>query len=180
MMEKPDGLTGDTVFAVRDLLIGRAKKPYYSLKEQTLLPVTVSIRVEHCDEQRDTVDHKTVESFLDFGITSHVRNPSNTRTLGPTPGLIRLDAIIQPFTPAKIAELNTLAQWHQNSMISNCAHQNTPSAPRWARPGPCPQTGYCYGEKWLVRPLPENFLARLRAVLADADPECIYDADKEG
>lgn len=173
-MDKPEGLTGKPVFIVKDMPIGTALRGYHSL-----LPATVNIRLERCDEERQTVDHKPIESWLDFGITSSLWNDSRTRILFPVPGLVNLKEIAPPFTAAKLSQLSSLAAFHHNSLYDYCVHQKSPHGPRGRRPEPCEKTGFKYGDAWLVRPLPVDFLARLREVFADADPDHIYDSGED-
>lgn len=179
MMKKPEGLTGESVFAVHNLRIGSVRKPYYSLKRMTPLPLTVNVRVERCQQDAETVEHEQISEYLDFGITSNVWNPEALRVLFPSPGLVQPSEILEPFTPAKLVRLTGLASWHHNSMYDYCAHQKAPGGPRGSRPEPCEKTGFKYGQAWLVRPLPADFLTRLREVFADSDPDCIYDSGED-
>lgn len=171
MMDKPEGLTGDPVFMVSDMPIGK-----YGTDR---LPVRVNVRLERMDEDRQTVDHEPITSWLDFGITSQIMNLTNTNILIPRPGLVPLVELEEPFTAARLSTLAALAAFHHNSLYDYCVHQSSPQGPRGRRPAPCEKTGFEYGDAWLVRPLPEDFLPRLREVFANADPERIYDSGEE-
>lgn len=167
-MDKPEGLAGEPIFMVEDMPIGK----YGDQK----LPARVNIRLERMDEPRQTVDHETITDWLDFGITSSIMNHSNIQVLILRPKLVPLVSLEEPFTAARLSTLAALAEFHHNSLYDYCVHQTPPQGPRGRRPYPCEKTGFKYGDAWLVRPLPEDFLSRLRGVFEGCDPNHIYDS----
>ena len=177
-MRKPQGIAGEPVFYVENLLIGRTKRH----AGEAPFPVTVTLRVDRVRERRQTVEHKLIESFLDFGVNSSIWMRENPllNAISNRPGVPHnITHPVHPFTHERLSELRELAQHHHNSLKAQCAHQWAPLGPREARPEPCEETGYKYGDEWLVEPLPEDFLTRLRAVFEGCDPQHIYDSGEE-
>lgn len=64
-------------------------------------------------------------------------------------------------------------EWHLNDMTAGCAHQTPPVgstlSERLDQTPPCPVTGYRFGSKWLVRPLPEALVTELRELCANLE-----------
>jgi hypothetical protein len=158
------GLNGDTAFKVDDVPVGRTSGEPYGTR-RTLL-VTVSIRMEWLTRQDwyDTVDHRQVSRPLDFAITTGVWNTGLTdiesggATVQP---LYELKSYTNGFTEGDALWLAALGTWHLNAMRAGCVHQ---AAYAGLDSPACPETGYRYGSKWLVRELPDGLLEEIQGL----------------
>jgi len=175
MSAPAQGLNGEIAFQAKDVTIGYVPGTPYGYKRD--LKVTAEVRMEYLTRQDtyETTSHKRVSRPLDFAITTAVWQPSGRdwtsggATLEP---LAEITRYAPGWDAGKVAELIKLGQHHLNGMTAGCDHQEIVwehdrygrRVPSLDRTPACPVTGYRYGHAWLVRELPEGFLARIRAL----------------
>lgn len=167
-MDKPMGLSGEMIFAVNKVCVGKTPDPNSGRQTNAF----VTLRLERVDRSSQTIDHQLVEGYLELGITTGLgRDASNGRLMPGMPLIIEPEP---PFTRERLDDLRALVKYHLNVMHAECAHQ-----PKTKDAEPCPETGYRFGSEWLVEPLPTDILPRLRAIFEDVDPSKIYDSGEE-
>ena len=165
----------DTVTRVTDVPIG-----CYSRRR---LEVDFGLKVQHFDEPRETVDHQWVTSVTQF--TAMGMLYSNPGALEISGGQ-NLDELLDvcarpeaPFTERDVLSLHQIwRRWHLNDMNAACVHMVGDvlvyEEDRYSPGGRriscsltvCPETGYTYGKKWLIEPLPGDVEAEVRRLLA--------------
>jgi len=184
-----NGMNGTIVRKVEDLPVGRVPGEPYGYVSDLL--VTIDVRVERLErrETYETTTHERVTGPLDFALTTSVWQPSRRdivaggATAAPLDEAIahgRLDFGLDEAAVRGLALDHEC--WHLNGMSAACAHQEVvwEDSDYGRRPSltltqPCPVTGYRYGSAWLVRVLPEGFLAELDGLLSGAhDQSGIY------
>jgi len=148
-----NGLNGETAFLVKDVLVG--KYDGRAVGESRNGHVTVTVRMEWLTRQDEyeTIAHELVRRPLDFAIMTHRG--------ADTAMFEHMVDYARGFDPARVQELARLAAYHLPSMKAGCVHQSG------VNKAPCPVTGYRWGSAWLVEPLPDGFLERVKAVFAD-------------
>jgi hypothetical protein len=135
--------------------------------------VTVDVRVEQLDraDSYETVNHETVSKPLGFSITTGVWRPdgrdivSGGATVEPLRDLV---TFVNGFDSGKANALADLETWHLNAMRAGCAHQTpvcTDGRPDLDLTEACPQTGYRYGQAWLVEELPRGFVEHVQRLM---------------
>lgn len=135
-------------------------------------------------KDRETVTHGTVHDPLELGRTLVAftgkknigRNLANgvhdesflTRIVTPAPG----------FSLAEVRELEgIIRRWHNNALRMTCAHQPDPATltrdqiDALVGKATCPETGYRYGSKWLVDPLPDEVRDRFVALMSRGEEQ---------
>lgn len=188
-----NGYNGTILYAARDVPVGNIPGNDYGYRQS--LPVTVNVRIEQLERQStyETVDHQQISNPLDFAITSDIWQPQRG-------DIIEGGATVEPLTKviksvlhghsgryargmnrATVEALVSLEEWHLNAMTAGCSHQTVVwedepyRQPSLTLTKPCPITGYRYGHAWLVRPLPDDLVDRVRALFAEVDPIHIFD-----
>lgn len=174
-MRKPDGLHSERVFSAENILVGRCPGEPYGYKQ--VLPVTVSVCMERLSgrEACQTVNHEKIARPLQFTITTEVWQPQRGDTVSSgitVEPLLEVTRFAKGYDEDKLIELARLGRWHMNTMSAACAHQARSAGLDSA---PCPVTGYQWGHAWLVRPLPDGFLDKVKA-LFDLSSENVWDA----
>ena len=173
-----NGMNGTIMLNVPDgkMMVGRVDGEPYGYKR--LLRVTVELRIERLERQDtyETVEHETVTAPLDFAITTHIWRPDLRDIVycGATARPLReIVDYAAGWDARMVAALADLERWHLNDLKAGCAHQGVvyEDSPYGRRPSlsltpPCPVTGYRYGTKWLIEPLPERFVPDLLELLA--------------
>lgn len=174
-MTTPKGLNGVPVFNARDVPVGRIPGKPYGYRQSLL--VTVDIRMERLTRREyETVDHQMVREPLDFALTTSVWRPrlSDIVSCGATVEPLRELSSYEPGWAAEsVKELADLEEWHLNAMSAACAHQKRNAG---LDSPPCPISGYRWGSAWLVRPLPDGFLDKVRGLFADVEDDKIWTA----
>lgn len=161
-----DGMNGWKVFDAEDVPVGRVSGSEYGYKNNLL--VTVSVRMERLarQEEYETTQHVWLEGPLDFSISTGVWMPNRSdivsggTNIEPLKYLVKYENGFNETTAWRLAVMGV--DWHMNGMRAGCAHQVQGDAgldsPK------CPVTGYRWGSKWLVEPLPEGFLEEVKAI----------------
>lgn len=193
-MTEFNGMNGTIMLNIPDspgLWIGTVSGEDYGYKRRLSVSVEMRIEREERSEFYQTTTHETVTRPLSFALTSAVWTPNKSdwvsggATVEPIREVAAQGHLNTAFTPEQLTELADLGErWHLNTMRAGCAHQeravdpdgNALTATGYALDNtpPCPLTGYRYGSSWLVEPLPEDFLARLDAILDNVEPGRIY------
>lgn len=134
------------------------------------------------DKEQETTDHKVITDPHRLTLTSavftgrknisqnYVTSGSSLKHLGrvtvPAPG----------WTLAEVRELYRIGTaWHLNDLRAGCAHMDLPEDTSYdVRKGiVCPVTGYRYGQKWLVEPLPVDVEERFVALMSLGKTEAV-------
>lgn len=134
---------------------------------------------------RSAVDHKPVTTYTELAISASGlrrgrRAPAADIDFGGQ-CVETLRAVVHPAKGWTVGELQDLAEiwdrWHLNGMQAGCAHQTPWIVPdQYGRPAPslmltkrCPESGYRYGHAWLVKAMPAEVEAKVRAYAVRLD-----------
>lgn len=183
-----NGMNGTIVRKGEDIPVAKVPGAPYGYTPDLL--VTLSVRIERMErsETYETTSHEQVTGPLDFSLTTSVWRPDRRDIVtGGATSAPLYEALAHGRLEYGLDEAAVLGlamnhdAWHLNALSAACAHQEVvwedsdygrrPSRDLTPR---CPVTGYRYGTKWLVRVLPEGFLAALDEQLSGADPSRIY------
>lgn len=174
-----DGRNGTIILDAERIIIGKVPGRMYDYQRH--LTVTVDIRVERVEKTLQTVDHGEVRKPLNFSIISSIWRPdgkdcvSSARGARPVMEVAHQGKPEKGFTRTLLWELAAFGdRWHRNDMRASCAHQRVVTRGGQVSADACPQTGYRYGQAWLVEPLPSGFMATLSGLLAPANQDRIY------
>ena len=141
--------------------------------------VVVDVRLEPIHGDHETITHDTVTGGLRFAISGEHYAKGERRGNPSRAGqcIESLGEIVKPaagWTLEEIAELAKLwDRWHLNDLRAACSHMKPfPQGARatteeWANRPTCPDTGYRYGNSWLVEPLPTEVVERVRELMRD-------------
>lgn len=166
------------LFATTDpsgLFVGRVSGERYGRKIDLAVTVSIEVRAGSGNE-RVTTAHEPTTDAREFSIVWVVWSPDRKDLEESSPGSPDFLEDMVSYGPGmdanKVSALARLgAVWHLNTFRSACVHQTVdPHSHR----DPCPETGYRFGSRWLVDPLPEDFLRTLRHILKDVDPSGLY------
>lgn len=135
--------------------------------------VWVTVQLRHAaGRDRETINHETISEWVSLSISGHTRS-KNARIDdggGQCVEIVERARSQSPY-PRKLGIFRLCeiwGEWHNNGMTAACAHQTPTSVgpgERLTAP-PCPETGYKYGDAWLVRPLPDEIITELRSLVA--------------
>src|SRR4051812_6191369 len=78
IMNKPEGLNGEPVFAAEDVPVGRVAGSDYGYKRNLLVTVSVSMEELTRQDVYETTTHDKVTRPLSFSITTGVWNPNRS------------------------------------------------------------------------------------------------------
>jgi hypothetical protein len=185
-MEQPQGLNGETVFAVKNARIGTVDGAPYGYASR--LPVKLSVRVERIMRPGMTVEHERIGEHLDFAIVTSVWRPRASDIVSSSSGFQRPEGLNSSLSESQLSMLDVLDGYHLNTLTAACVHQQ-PQVDQLRADGHsgtlldeveyCERGDYHYGTAWLVRPLPSGMLNELRRIFSDVDPAVVYDSGEE-
>lgn len=139
---------------IKDLEIGR-------IKHEGI--VRVDIKLARSGRDHETTEHYGVTNPWTFSVSATIwskRNSPDCHTAGQIP-----DTVARLGTP-EVAELCRLwKRWHLNDARGACVHMTAPKKYDPDNRPVCPETGYKYGEKWLVDVIPDEEIHAIRAVV---------------
>lgn len=181
--EKWTGLNGTTLLRASDVKVGYVPGEPYGHK--TRLPVTIDVRMERLERSSvyETVTHEKIEQPTSFALTTAVWKPfmNDWESGGANVDPLREVLKTKRLSDQRREDLHRLIGWfdgyHLNDMQAGCDHQTVlweeePYRRPWlwdpkTETGtlPCPITGYRYGSKWLVKPLPADMVKDVLRVL---------------
>ena len=145
--------------------------------------VYVEIVIREREGDFETTEHATVNRAVGVSFSGHTFRRYSRRQDCDRAGLIirALDEIVTFARGWDVRSVRRLAtlwhEWHLNYMTAGCAHQTPVMAPdEYGRMMPsvtltpgCPETGYRYGDKWLVRTVPDGILAEIHTLAERLD-----------
>lgn len=158
------------VAGVSDVTIGRF--PYHRLE--------VDFGLSRQEGMRETVHHGSAAEPIEFAAMGLLWKGSSQESGGQNLyELLRIIAARRPEPPFTIDDLASLhriwKRWHLNAMKAACVHMvgdvvvyedNGYGGQRIStKLTVCPETGYRYGTKWLVEPLPDDVLAEVMRLI---------------
>lgn len=159
-----DGYNGHKVFNAKDVPVGRIAGDEYGYKNNLLVTVSVRMERQARQEEYETVNHDMVEEPLDFSITTSVWMPNRSdivaggATMEPLKYLVKYE---NGFNETTAWRLVVMDYWHGNGMRPGCAHQKRDAGLDSPK---CRESGYRWGSKWLVEPLPDGFLEEVQSI----------------
>jgi hypothetical protein len=124
--------------------------------------------------QHETTDHRLVSGVKGVALAGEIyeyrhREMSGAGQIVNT--LVNVETFAPGWDAGKVARLRELWEaWHLNDMKAACDHQTVVyetdrfglDRPSLTLTKPCPETGYQFGTKWLVKELPADVEAELR------------------
>jgi hypothetical protein len=133
-------------------------------------------------EDAETVTHEKVSGeVLKFSASGHTLDRfsrhSSEKWLGAGQMIDELLEITEPapgWTLEEIRKFHRLwKNWHLNSMNGGCQHVPEPlwedsnygKRPDLVNTPACPETGYRYGHKWLLRPIPAVIVDEMQTLI---------------
>lgn len=159
------------------LPVGTIGGEAYGYAPGARLGVRLHVRIERLErrETYETVGHKHVTEPLAMSVTTDVWRPDGRDIVAGGATREPLREVAASGTPSRFwtggERLDRMAAlgdgWHGSDMRAACRHQTVVYEEEpYHRPSldltpPCPITGYRYGTKWLVEPLPRVMLNNL-------------------
>jgi len=176
-----DGRNGTIILNADRVAVGKVLGRLYGF--QRSLMVSVDIRVERLErlEKYPTIHHGEMSQPLNFSIISTVWNPGATEAVAAGRGTKAVTEVatagmpMNGFTRGGLLELAAFGErWNRNDLNAACAHQKVKLRGHHLTADACPETGYRYGQGWLLESLPSGFMATLSGFLATASPDRVY------
>lgn len=176
-----DGRNGTIILDAERIIVGKVSGRMYEYQRH--LTVSVDIRVERLEreERYPDIHHEERIVPLNFSLLWSIWRPDGKDCVAAGPGARGVMEVVQQgkpaegFTRANLRALAALAErWHRNDMRTACAHQKVVTRGGRTTADMCRESGYRYGERWLLEPLPAGFMATLSGLLAPANQERIY------
>ena len=155
------GLNGEVLLSKTHVTVGRVDGAGYGYKRT--LRVTVDARMERLTRKAEyeTVTHGTVASPVMLAISASVWRPDGRDSVqcGQCPEVLgELVSYAAGWDAGKVHVLSVIWEcWHLNDMRASCVHQSASGDLRV-----CSVTGYKWGSKWLVEPLPAGTIEDVR------------------
>jgi hypothetical protein len=136
--------------------------------------IRLDVRLQEFSGKFETIDHQWVDNYVRFSISARVYHGYGCAYCGQIQDYLRNLRTAEWSRKTDRARVKTVLnvwdRWHLNDLHANCVHQaeiGTSGADWKARQADetrkCPE-GYVYGSKWLVEPLPDDVIARIKAL----------------
>lgn len=118
----------------------------------------LTLRIYTETRERETIEHKKVQSYKKLSITGEIRTPNNR-------GIICLgqcyDTMLEIYpNDERLQKIVAIwKRWHLNDLKAGCIHQKHGDYSNPEISGQvCPETGYKYGTSYLLEELPEDVI----------------------
>jgi hypothetical protein len=131
---------------------------------------------EHLEEH-ETVDHEKVDHFKSLSFTWEMRALGRRDIAADGAGASwSVEAIVLPAKGWSMESLRRLAEiareWHLSDVQAGCAHMRKIGLGNYDdnKHQVCPESGYRYGTKWLVKIVPDELIKEVASMFGVAVP----------